>query len=403
MSQHPSPPPDLTQIGCDCLPIFVLFASPRSGTDLLQSLFDSHPQILQLPGPFDFVELWRSSLSHDDPKGFAYEFAWSNRGGRKSPLPKFSGQKNSFERWNRLGPDQDQSFSVDVDTFVNYFTGAVGTGPLDARTAFLGIHAAYAAASGLDPRGAAAILYHRHTPKDLSELEELIGTFQPILTYRHPLNAMASEYRRVDCLVVRPRRIAAKWKRFLQPLDPIPGEKVLIVCFDGLKAAPTDVIGSLAKAMGIAYLPDMLVSSWHGLPWWGDEQTATFVPGLTSHGLGSKWASEMPRWEALGFAWLLRWHAAELCGEDVNLPRSGIGPLLGLLLCFVPLRIERIVLMQVIRQALERKRSPRASCRLFAEGFASIVYRGAICARAIVNGFRRQYKQTYFARVARMQ
>lgn len=381
------------------LPVYVLFASPRSGTDLFQSLLDSHPQILQLPGPFDFVDVWRSSLCHNDPEGFAYEFAWSNRGGRKSPLLKFLGRHNSFERWDRLGQHRDESFTVDADAFARHFVATVGSGPLDSRAAFLGIHVAYAAACGQDPDAAAAVLYHRHTPADLSSLTEVIGDFRPILTYRNPLNAMASEYRRVDRLVVRPRRIAAKWKRFLQPLDPIPGEEVIVICLDDLKSAPEAVMGSFAHAIGIDYRPELLSSTWHGLQWWGDEQTSAFLPGLTSHGLGEKWVSEMPKWEAIGFAWILRWHIAELCGDEVAVPRSRSGPLLGLLVCLVPLRIEREVLASIIRQAVSRERGLGASSRLLVEALAAFGYRAAICIRAIADSLRKRRRFGYFARI----
>ena len=52
----------------------ILLAGGRSGSSLLQSLFDMHPQILQFPGDFRFDHLFVDILNEKDPEKMSQMF-----------------------------------------------------------------------------------------------------------------------------------------------------------------------------------------------------------------------------------------------------------------------------------------------------------------------------------------
>ena len=52
----------------------IILGCGRSGTELLQSLFDNHPQILQLPGILSFNQSFINILSEKEPHVISQKF-----------------------------------------------------------------------------------------------------------------------------------------------------------------------------------------------------------------------------------------------------------------------------------------------------------------------------------------
>ena len=76
--------------------IVILFTGGRSGSDLLQSLFDGHKEVAQFPGILHFTNDLLKIFNLKDPKKIAQKFISLNQ-------LFFDSRLNLKERHNKLG------------------------------------------------------------------------------------------------------------------------------------------------------------------------------------------------------------------------------------------------------------------------------------------------------------
>ena len=76
--------------------LVLLFTGGRSGSDLLQSLFDSHKSVAQFPGILHFSEDFLNIFKLNDPKEIAKNFISLNQ-------IFFDSRLNKKERHDKLG------------------------------------------------------------------------------------------------------------------------------------------------------------------------------------------------------------------------------------------------------------------------------------------------------------
>ena len=140
--------------------VTILAISNRPGTDFLQSLFDSHPQIITFDGWLLFHEFYQSAYSIYGTKrliagvssniktgrldvinvrDFFYEFAWNH-------LYKFDSRYDNLESKESLGAQKNQYNYVNIDSFVQYAVQLIGDNDLTSRNALLATYGAYALA-----------------------------------------------------------------------------------------------------------------------------------------------------------------------------------------------------------------------------------------------------------------
>ena len=85
--------------------ILVLIGGGRSGIDFLQSLFDQHPQISQLPGVFYFDEFWEKVKNEKNLKTILKEFIENNE-------KFFDSRLNVMERHYMLGKEKNEYYVI---------------------------------------------------------------------------------------------------------------------------------------------------------------------------------------------------------------------------------------------------------------------------------------------------
>tara|TARA_B100001123_G_C15253183_1_gene1003581 strand:+ start:1309 stop:1569 length:261 start_codon:yes stop_codon:yes gene_type:complete len=77
----------------------IIITGGRSGSDLLQSLFDGHPQILQFPGQFIFDKSFIDILDETDPQKISQVFCNLNK-------KFFDSRIQKVERHHMLGKNK---------------------------------------------------------------------------------------------------------------------------------------------------------------------------------------------------------------------------------------------------------------------------------------------------------
>ena len=94
--------------------IIALLAQGRAGADFLQSLFDGHPEVSQLPGYFNINEFLNNSSNDTSLESIAGKFINNNE-------KFFDSRKNLIERHNMLGEDRKSFYLISRDTFKKNF------------------------------------------------------------------------------------------------------------------------------------------------------------------------------------------------------------------------------------------------------------------------------------------
>ena len=96
------------------IPSCALVATGRTGTDFLQSLLDSHPEVLTFNGPLFFYNFWDNSVCIK-AKNFNTNDLLQEFIGKHIELLK--SRYDLMERKNQLGETFDQSIDIDLIQF----------------------------------------------------------------------------------------------------------------------------------------------------------------------------------------------------------------------------------------------------------------------------------------------
>ena len=94
--------------------VALIMTGGRSGSYLLQSLFDGHPEILQFPGILRFYQKFLRIFNIKSTKQIALYFIKAN--------PHFFDSRlNKIERHNKLGQNKKSYFKVNKKNLLNFF------------------------------------------------------------------------------------------------------------------------------------------------------------------------------------------------------------------------------------------------------------------------------------------
>ena len=272
------------------LPLIAQVTQSRAGSDLFHSLLDSHPEVLQQPGSFDYVAFWKAIPNSISTRLLGRYLTCAGETD-KLQLAKFESSLNTSERWHQLGITRNQSFSVDIDKFEEHFQGFMEHAldePLSRRL-FLAYHCAYAVASGMNLSECKVIFFHLHTPEQLSEFCKLISVDSVILNRRHPASGVASQIDHDIRKLEQGERAAGtlagtyflKRESALSLGSHLTNLPLRCVWLENLHERPELEMRDIAAFLGISFLPLMMESTWGGLLWWGDAQSGQDLQGVS--------------------------------------------------------------------------------------------------------------------------
>ena len=87
--------------------VVIILTGGRAGSDLLQSLFDGHSQILQLPGILRFDKKLFNTINSDSPEKIADRFILNYN-------YYFNSKLNKHERHHKLGLKKNSSYKINT-------------------------------------------------------------------------------------------------------------------------------------------------------------------------------------------------------------------------------------------------------------------------------------------------
>lgn len=261
------------------LPTVALITTGRTGSDFLQSLLDSHPQIATFNGHFlVYSEFFSRARTFSVPIKCASDAADEFIG---QYIDKLVSRYDVQEAKDCLGPDSNESFKLDTTQFKAHLVGLLGGNELNSRNFLLAIYGAYNLCLGYNIQKFRVLFHHPHLEfefrlfcRDFPETRILFSTRDPRANFFSHVDHFRRYYRSHDnqqhifiCLqmALQDSKLADDFKLEYTAirLEDLPRE---------------DVMRELADWLGVDFQDSMLKSTWAGLEWHGDRISVKRFP-----------------------------------------------------------------------------------------------------------------------------
>jgi hypothetical protein len=272
-----------------------LITSGRNGSNLLQSLFDSHSTVLMIPTLFWYYDDWRKLFKNDFIK--VYE------------IDQFLEESSWRMDWyvKGLGEDRNQSVVIDRSS-IKIIAKEILSGKdcVSRKELLLLIHYAYSLIRFGRLMDHTVLLFHNHFPfssittdyfssnKNLQipvkdQIDELFSDFpgaKVIHTIRNPYSAYISGFD-ADLERFKPLDIRQYLFQTLALLSGVSlalkrlhdqrySKSYYIVKYEDLHIDTPNTMLKLSNFLGISYEVSMLKSTFDGLKWWGNNHDKPF-------------------------------------------------------------------------------------------------------------------------------
>lgn len=266
------------------LPLVILINTGRTGSDLFQSLLDSHPQILQLTGKSNIHMFLDQAVCLASSYDLAKEFAWHAKN-----ITKFKSQYNVKERWNALGHNMDESFSVNIEEFSIIVSGILKNKKITRKNFIIAVHIAYGILLGQDIVRTKIIFIHTREIHKISEYSSDFERVHMLCSIREPKNSIARsvEQKSDDPPFVQRNPSAAWHYRFISWVfhDTEPYQHLVtsatVIPLERVHADVRGLMNNLCHYLGLEFQESLLECTYHGLRWWGDQKTPGLLMGVS--------------------------------------------------------------------------------------------------------------------------
>jgi tetratricopeptide (TPR) repeat protein len=270
--------------------MIALFHFGRSGTGLLHSLIDNHPEISTLPSiyfsEYYNADVWGKLTAQgwgQLPESFIKQFAVLFDARSSVPVPSIDkpianlGQKEGMAN---VGINQDEVLTVDQNRFCAELRKLMMTYPtLTPQSFFTLVHSAYEKALNktLNKR---SIFYHIHNPGPYAKLNFL--RYNPearlLMMVREPIQSCESWIEKV--IKKSSEHTHNRIVTLLFDIDQIAFRRQdsVGVRLEDLKARPEATLTALCDWMGIQDSPTLYEMTAQGKKWWGDPSSPDYSP-----------------------------------------------------------------------------------------------------------------------------
>tara|TARA_Y100000768_G_scaffold363102_1_gene322439 strand:- start:1200 stop:2297 length:1098 start_codon:yes stop_codon:yes gene_type:complete len=257
--------------------LIVILLYGRSGSDLLQSLFDNHSEISQFPGTFLWPNFYRKIQNEKNLQRIAEIFTEDYK-------IFFDSRLNKMERHDQLGEKKDSFFLVDQEKFKSNFVNLFDGKDINKKNIFINLHLAYSLSCNEDIYKKKIIVLNLHLLELYTDLEDI--EHEIILTIRNPIAALSSSAK--HWLEYMSGKLTSPWQcyylinRTFKIFQTLLEKKVIlhVIKLESLHLESDKTLKNLSKIIGISFDQSLLNSSYHGKKWWGDALSKKYLDGL---------------------------------------------------------------------------------------------------------------------------
>lgn len=330
----------------------------RSGTILMQSLLDGHPQVIVMPGTH--FEFFYSFFSGNEGLGaydlidqfllyFAplFDTAQSFQPCLNTEYEKYADSLG----FNRLGPNKDQSAVVDQSIFVAVMQKIfedVQTQMVPRKFFIQSVYVAFHYASGRpgDLDKETYLLFPLHNQAADGLLEDFPNARYVVMT-REPIDNTGSLFKYAP-------QAALRYLEHILCAGNAPVDNATLaraVRLEDLHSNPEKTTSAVSRWLGIPWHECMMHSTFQGMEWWGDNKVKP-IHGFSPMRKASEhrevlWSVDKFRLRSLLYQKERHWHYSSNVGYGLLITRLAILPLL-----LIPLKIEFITHSQIRSQMI---------------------------------------------------
>ena len=274
--------------------VVALLRHGRSGTGLLHSLIDGHPEISTLPSVYlrgYFNEGVWDKLSADGwrglPERFADEFAVLFDARTSKSIPSRLGEPSFYigknEGMTSVGENRDEFLSLDRVLFCGAALRLMeGMESVDPMSFLMVVHAAFEEvieSTGEPGTNKRLCFYHIHNPDDYAKPNFLryASDARLLMTVREPIQSCESSLY-VSFKENNYDKCVPRILEMLFDIDQIPFRmrESVGVRLEDLKNRPVATMQSLRSWLGIMETPSLYRATAQGKKWWGDPSSPDY-------------------------------------------------------------------------------------------------------------------------------
>lgn len=285
------------------LPWCVLVTTGRTGSDLFQSLLDSHPEIFVFNATLFFHTFWQVAYT-----------AAVEREGRGEPvlndlldellgkhIQSFKSHYDTRERKDQLGDTRDQSIDIDLGDIKQHVTGLLAGQKITSRNVLTAVYVAYELCLKRDLTKKKFFFHHIH---HVRKVDAYMADFQDskiICMTRDPRALYVSgveNWRRDQPIADNPSYpLYILWRAIdeIRPLEIYNDGRLRVLKLEDLAHEKT--LRAIADWFGVSFDPCMMESTWGGMRWWGDKVSRNEIPegerGFSKTMTANKWEQKL--------------------------------------------------------------------------------------------------------------
>lgn len=374
----------------------------RSGTGLMSSLLDDHPNLLATPDCvlYGFYDCFWDDHAHlpasDLLSAFMERYAVIFDARDPCLCPRLNNEKiGEALNLTNLGPDQDQPIQVDRDIFTQSMMEIIGReNPVSRKLFFQAIHVAYAEAQGRKIKDPVIVVgLHISHPWLVAGVLEDFPDAKFLQMIRHPIYGVGSHFRlyhRGDTVYAPIQAVGTLYWALYAGI-PVPAENRANwrgIRLEDLHQRSRETMQALADWLGIAWNDSLLQSTCNGMKWWNDSG-ALRIAGFSNSVIDQRYEEYLPKFDRLRLNVLF---ASKLAAQGYHVgywQRSIVAGLLVLPLLVLPFKIELLS-----RTHLKAYLPPGASFLHRLRATINLLYRGRrFAAGAWLRMFSRKYDE----------
>lgn len=353
-----------------------IFFWGRSGSVLLNSLLDSHPQIITMGrGDFAAISVFSQIWTYLEQFQFSNMAQMIDEFCRSRRAENLPDNKQHLSLFSEAEPEYEKAFKFYFHHVIQSLATSFGLAALKEKTRkvfFIGLHYAYYLANGFTIQGRHLIVFQQHWTEDLPQLAQICQDFpgfkmlgmirQPMRGYysmlAHVLEQNQDKQWDWEDLVLTARYLHT-WRHILMGwnlAETLIGKSVYGISLEMLHQKPQETMLALTKYLNISWHDSLLQSTLdaqdmsiasgvHGVI---NQDKPVFDPQRVNY---SQWKQQFSELDNFVLEGILH----EAMSKYLDVAISPFQKALSCFLLFFPLKLERKAFQKAIRQRSEEQ------------------------------------------------
>ena len=293
------------------LPWCALVTTGRVGSDLFQSLLDSHPEIFVFNGALPFHTFWENSTCVNSEQNISADDILEEFIGNF--IHKLKSKYDNMEKKAFLGENKDQSLDIDLNVFREHVIGLIKKKPLNSRYFLQAVYLSYSFCLKEDFYKKKIFFHHIH---HISKLDKYLKDFpnsKVISMTRDPRATYVSGVEHRRNYGFRADQLKSGFlilNRIIEDAHALLNKNIDFRVLKLEDLGDDEMLNEVCNWLGVSYHDCLKHSTWGGLRWWGDRVSPSSPPkeetGFSKAMVKNNWENKLGRLDKYILNYLLQ-------------------------------------------------------------------------------------------------